>query len=440
MRFHPIYKALFLSVVFGLLAISPVRADDVYGRIRGTVTDPSGAVIPGVPVTAVNVATGVVRSVKSGSDGMFEFANLAAPAVYNVMAAQPGFKHYLAANIPLALDQIYVLNIQLEIGQAAQQVTVEAAQSQVETTSMELGARITGSALVDLPLNGRDWITLQQTLPGVVASMGDFNDNFATSGSRAQDNEFLLNGVDNLDLALNTPNAIPSPDSIAEVNMITNTINPEYGRNGGAIMNAVTKSGTNQFHGDGFEFYRDPFLNARNFFLPQPDQFHQNQFGGTIGGPIWKNHTFFFFSFEGTRNRQPDEPGRGFAGGTVNVFTPDQRSGIFPDINVDVNPITGLPTGSPFPLVGEDGSTYPAGTPYSTLFPTGHIPSADFSTPAMNLIKAYMPLPNTGTNTYSWNPISVNKNYQYIGRIDHTFSPKEARGGLLVHRKRHRSG
>ena len=126
------------------------------------------------------------------------------------------------------------------------EITVEAAHTQVETTSMELGARITGSALVDLPLNGRDWIQLQQTLPGVVASMGDFTDNFSTSGSRAQDNEFLLNGVDNLDLALNTPNAIPSPDSIAEVNMITNTINPEYGRNGGAIMNAVTKSGTNQ--------------------------------------------------------------------------------------------------------------------------------------------------------------------------------------------------
>ncbi|HMD87019.1 MAG TPA: carboxypeptidase-like regulatory domain-containing protein [Terriglobia bacterium] len=429
MLIHPALKAFVLAAVIGLFAVGQLKADDIYGRIRGTVTDPTGAVIPGVPVIATNTATGVARSVKTGSAGNYEFANLAAPAVYTVTFEQTGFKRFQATSIQLALNQIYVLDVRLELGTATQLVTVEADRSQVETTSMELGARISGSALVDLPLNGRDWITLQQTLPGVVASMGDFPDNFSTSGSRAQDNAFLINGVDNNDLALNTPNAIPSPDSIAEVNMITNTINPEYGRNGGAIMNAVTKSGTNKFHGDAFEFYRDPFLNARNFFLPAPDQFHQNQFGGTLGGPIWKNHTFFFFSYQGTRNREPDTPGRSFAGGTVNVFTAAQRNGLFPDINVNVNPNTGLPTASPFPLAGEDGNIYPAGTPYSTLFPTGQIPAADFSTPAVNLIKDYMPAPNTGTNTFSWNPISVDKEYQYITRLDHTFSSKDSLAG-----------
>lgn len=429
MRIHPVLKALLLGVALSFFLPTAVQADDIYGRIRGIVTDPSGAVIPGVTVTATNTSTGVTRSVKTGRDGIYEIINLAAPATYTVNVDQPGFKRYAAAEITLALNQIYVLNIGLELGQSTQEVTVEAAQSQVETTSIELGARITGSAVVALPLNGRNWVQLQQTLPGVVASMGDFSYNFSTSGSRAQDNEFLLNGVDNVDLALNTPNAVPSPDSIGEVNMITNTINPEYGRNGGAILNAVTKSGTNQFHGDGFEFYRDPFLNARNFFLPAPDQFHQNQFGGTLGGPIWKNHTFFFFSFEGTRNREPDSPGRGFAGGTVNVLTAAQRGGLFPDVVADVN-ADGNPTVSPFPMVGEDGTTYPAGTQYSTLFPTGQIPTADFSAPAVNLIKAYMPLPNTGTNTFSWNPISVNDNYQYISRIDHSFSPRDSLNGF----------
>jgi hypothetical protein len=428
MHTHPVLKSLILGVTIGLFAVGQVMADDIYGKIRGTVTDPSGAVILGVTVTATNAATGVAHSVKTGTAGNYEFVNLAAPAVYSLTVEQAGFKRFQVGGIQLALNQTYVQDVHLELGTSTQVVTVEAAHSQVETTSMELGARITGSALVDIPLNGRDWIQLQQSLPGVVASI-DFTDNFSTSGSRAQDNEFLLNGVDDIDLALNTPNAIPSPDSIAEVNMITNTINPEYGRNGGAVMNAVTKSGTNKFHGDGFEFYRDPFLNARNFFLPAPDQFHQNQFGGTIGGPIWKNHTFFFFSYQGTRNREPDTPGRSFAGGTVNVFTADQRNGIFPDINVAVNPITQAPTASPFPLVGEDEKTYPAGTLYSTLFPTGHIPSVDFSTPAVNLIKAYMPPPNTGTNTFSWNPISVNKEYQYITRIDHTFTPKDSLSG-----------
>ena len=334
MRIHPVLKSLVvLGISLCLFAVGQAKADDVYGKIRGTITDPSGAVIPGVLVTSRNTATGVIRSVKSGGAGLYELVNLAAPSVYTIAVEQPGFKRFEANGIRLALDQTYVLDVHLELGAASQLVTVEAAPSQVESTSMELGARITGSALVNLPLNGRDWIQLQQTLPGVVASMGDFSYNFSTSGSRAQDNDFLLNGVDNNDLALNTPNATPSPDSIAEVNMITNTINPEYGRNGGAIMNAVTKSGTNKFHGDAFEFYRDPFLNARNFFLPQPDQFHQNQFGGTVGGPIWKNHTFFFFSYQGTRNREPDTPGRDFAGGTVNVFTAAQRSGLFPDID-----------------------------------------------------------------------------------------------------------
>jgi hypothetical protein len=193
-------------------------------------------------------------------------------------------------------------------------------------------------------------------------------------------------------------------------------------------MNAVTKSGTNKFHGDAFEFYRDPFLNARNFFQPQPAQFHQNQFGGTIGGPIWKNHTFFFFSFQGTRNRAPQAAGRGAAGGTATVFTADQRNGIFPDVTADVNAL-GTPTVSPFPLVGEDGHTYPAGTLYSTLFPTGHIRSADWSPIAVKLIQTYMPPANLGADTFNWNPVSVNKNYQYMGRIDHNFRSKDSVSG-----------
>lgn len=421
MRIRPALKALFLGVAIGLCAVSQVKADDVYGRIRGTVTDPSAAVIPGVPVTATNVSTGVARTVTTSSDGNYEFVNLLAPAVYTVKVEHAGFKHYEATGIGLALNQIYVLNIQLELGQATQKITVEAATSQVETTSTQLGARISGNAIVDLPLNGRNWVDLQQTLPGVVASI-DFGHNFATNGGRSQDNGFMINGTDSNDLALNTPLVIPSPDAIAEVNMITNTINPEYGRNSGAILNAVTKSGTNRFHGSAFEFYRDPFLNARNFFLPAPQQFHQNQFGGTVGGPIWRNHTFFFFSFQGTRNRAPINPGRGYAGGTVTVFTADQRDGHFPSLAESTNL-------SPMPLVGEDGTTYPAGTAYSTIFPTGSIPAADISPIAANLISSYMPPANFGSDTFNWNPISVNKNYQYLSRIDHTFNPKDSISG-----------
>jgi hypothetical protein len=421
MRIHPVLKALFLGVVIGILAVSQVRADDVYGRIRGTVTDPSGAVIPGVPVTAVNTGTGLTRSIKTGSDGGYELLNLPAPAVYTVSVEQVGFKRFLADDISLALNQVYVLNITLELGKTSQQVTVEAAGGQVETTSIERGARLTSSQVVSLPLNGRDWIQLQQTLPGVVGNLpGDVGpDNFSTSGARSQDNGFLINGIDNNDLPLNNPNAIPSPDAIGEVNMITNTINPEYGRSSGAVLNAVTKSGTNQFHGDGFEFYRDPFLNARNFFLPTPAQFHQNQFGATIGGPIWKNHTFFFFSYQGTRNREPITAGRGYGGGTTPVLTADQLSGQFADLASSKG-------SSPFSLVGDSGATFPAGTLYSTIFSQGVLPPGDMSSISTGLVSKYMPPPNFNGNEYSYSPITTNTFNQYITRIDHNFSSKDS--------------
>lgn len=414
-----------LSVLFGFififLAIPRVAYGDVYARIQGTVTDPSGAVVPGVNITVTNVATGISRRVTSSKDGSFVALNLPAPGVYNVKAEKSGFKIFYANQIPLSLNQIYVLQIRMQLGSITQQVTVKGESDQVQTTGMQMGATLTGSTIVNMPLNGRDWVMLQQILPGVVASI-DYPDNFSTDGSRSQSNDFLINGNDANDLPLNNPLVIPSPDAIAEVRMITSTINPEYGRNSGAIMNAVTKSGTNQFHGDAFEFYRDPFLNARNFFLPQHALFHQNQFGATLGGPLWKNHTFFFFSYQGTRNRQPIPAGGGFAGGTTTVLTAAQREGYFPGL-------AGSSGTSAIPLVGEDGNTYPAGTAYSTLFPTGQIPTADLNPVAQNLINKYMPLPNFDGTEFSWNPTEANSINQYITRIDQNFGPSDSLSG-----------
>ncbi|HEV2246820.1 MAG TPA: carboxypeptidase regulatory-like domain-containing protein [Terriglobia bacterium] len=416
-------RGLILAVLSSfavLLVLSPRAAlADVNARIQGTVTDPSGAVVPGVTITAKNDATGISKRVTTSPDGSYAFLSLSAPGVYTVTAEGSGFKKFTAVQVELSLNQIYVLRIQMEIGAVTQEITVKAEPAQVQTTSMQLGATITGNAIVDIPLNGRNWVDLQQTLPGVVASLGDFDRNFPTNGSRSQSNDFLINGNDSNDLPLNTPLVIPSPDAIAEVRMITSTINPEYGRNGGAIMNAVTKSGSNAFHGDAFEFYRDPFLNARNFFLPEHALFHQNQYGGTLGGPLWKNHTFFFFSYQGFKNREPIAPGRGFAGGTTTVLTQDQRNGVFPDLASS----TGV---SASQLVGEDGNTYPAGTPYSTLFPTGHIPTVDLNPVAMGLVNKYMPLPNFGPTEFSWNPITANNDNQYITRIDQHFGANDS--------------
>lgn len=424
MRIHPVFKALMLVVMLGFMMPS-AKADELYAKIRGTVTDVTGAVVPGATLRATSVQTGVTKETKSGPDGSYEFLQLLAPASYNLTAEQSGFKTFAVHGIHLDVSQIYVQNISFEVGTIRQEVTVEANNAQVETTSIQLGFTVSGSEIVDMPLNGRNWIQLQQLEPGVV-SQADARGNYATNGSQTAQNSYLVNGNDTNDLPLNTPLVIPSPDAIGEFRMVTNTINPEYGRNSGAILNAIIKSGANQFHGDGFDFYRDTSLNSRNFFSVSPSIFHQNQFGGTVGGPIWKDHTFFFVSYQGTRFREPSTNG----GGLATVFTSDERNGIFPDIATCDTTV--LACQSPFSMVGEDGNTYPAGTPYATLFPTGSIPSADLNSIATGLMNTYVPPANLQGNEYSFNPLTVGKQDQLISRIDHNIGTKDSIWGYLL--------
>src|SRR6267154_2321887 len=411
---------LVFALLFGVIAAQPTLADDVYGRIRGVAVDSAGGTLVGIEVTATNVDTQVSKTTKTGASGEFEFLQLAAPGNYTVTAQQKGFKTFRANAIHLDLNQIFVLNVKLEVGSLSESVIVEANQTQVETTSMQLGRDIDSTTIENLPLNGRNWILLQQTLPGVVAASDRFTTNFATNGGRSQANSYLVNGTDANDLPLNSPQVIPSPDAIGEVNLITNTINPEYGRNGGAVLNAITKSGTNQFHGDVFEFYRDTGLNTKNFFSKSTTIFHRNQFGGTIGGPFVQDKLFCFFSYQGTRARQPQ------AGGTTTVFTAAERSGNFSD-GSGTSPFTG---NSPVPLVGENGQTFPVGSPYSQIFPTGNIPSVDLNPISVNLTNRFVPLPTTGT-TFEFNPVTPQTTDQYLGRVDYNLSKRDTIWGYF---------
>jgi hypothetical protein len=414
-------KRNFLSgiVLLSLIAASSwLQADELGARIRGTILDPSGAGVPDAQVTATNASTHAAVTVPTATDGTFQFLTLPV-GKYEVTVAKPGFRNYTTRNISLELNQVYDLRASLELGQVSDSVQVEANPSQVETTTTQMGAVISGQQIVDLPLNGRNWTALEQLVPGVVAGSDRFGSAgaygaYATNGSESQQNAFMINGADSMDLRLNAPLIVPSPDAIGEFNLIDSTINPEYGRNSGGILNAVIKSGTNQFHGDAFEFYRDTFLNARNFFQPTAPEFHQNQYGGTFGGPIVKDKTFFFLSYQGTRNRSPDTNA---TGNTTTVFSQDQRNGYFPDIASSTTP-------SPIALMGENGATYPAGTPYNVLFPTGHIPTQDFNSVATGLMK-YVPLPNLGTDQYSFNPVQAVDQEQGIARVDHSFGGRD---------------
>ncbi len=407
---------LTIGILASMCATNVVNAYELNARIRGVAKDTSGGVMPGVSITATNVDTGISRKLLSGEDGSFDF--LALPiGNYTVTADLPGFKTFEATGITLQVNQVYVLDIRMEVGEISTVISVQSNPAQVDTTNMQLGSVINGDAIVDLPLNGRNWVQLQQLQPGVVASSDRFTTNYATNGAQSQQNSYLINGTDSNDLPLNTPLVIPSPDAIAEFRLVTNTINPEYGRNSGAILNAVVKSGSNSLHGSAFEFFRDTGLNARNFFQKTPSVFHQNQFGGTVGGPIWKNHTFFFFSYQGIRARQPSTDGTGQS----SVFTQAERNGDFSSVLSSLSSNV-----SPIPLVGENGQTFAAGTPYATIFPNYKIPTSDFNPISANLLKTYVPLPNSSLRDFTFNPVRTVTNDQEILRIDHTFNDKDS--------------
>jgi hypothetical protein len=406
--------ALVIGVIALLVAVQPALADNVYASIRGIVTDPSGAAVPNVTIVATNTDTGIQTRTTSGGDGIFVFPQLQI-GNYKVTATATNFKTFQTSPFLLTVNEVYNLPVKFELGAASETVEVSASNVQVETTNIQLETLVDQKKIVDLPLINRNWTALEQLTPGVVAASDRFG-TYSANGSQSNQSSYLINGVDSNDLPLNTAVIIPSVDALEEFNIITNTINPEYGRNSGAIVNAVIKSGTNQFHGDAFEFYRDTFLNTANWLTHTAPQFHQNDFGGTIGGPVWKNHTFAFFSFQGIRYRSPQSGATSIS----TVFSNAQRGGAFADLATS----TGT---SPFQLTGDNGTVYPAGTPYSTIFSAGTVPTSDFNTVASTLMSKYIPAPNSGSNQFTFNPTETGTgNYQEIARVDHTFNSSDA--------------
>lgn len=418
-------RRIVLYVLFGfflsVFSVAVGNAQELYGNITGVIADPTGARVQEAQVTATNQLTGIVKSTSSDKLGTFELLQLPVGA-YDVEIEKSGFKTYSVSAITLVLDQVYNLPVTLQLGGTTETITVQADNAQVEESTTQLDTLIGSQTIVDLPLDGRNWTQLQQLVPGVMGASDRFN-LYSTNGAQTQQNSYLIDGANSMVLLTNTPGIIPSPDAIQEFNLISSTMDAEYSRNGGAILNAVFKSGTNRFHGSAFEFYRDTFLNARNFFQLTAPVFHQNQFGGTIGGPIWKDHTFFFFSYQGTRARQPQSGG----GGLVPVFTPAQRTGNFS------NGSGTCPFGSsvsPIPLTDSNGNPQPAGTPYCTLFPEGVIPSADINSISSKLLP-YVPGIDSANNEFSFNPLTTATQDQEILRLDHTFSRSDMIWGSI---------
>jgi hypothetical protein len=332
--------AAFVVFAVSLFVSVPVYAQVVGATLSGTVTDASGATIPQAPVSIKNVATGISTSVTSNSSGYYTAPSLL-PGPYAVTVSAPGFATVVRNGIDLTVGAQQVLNIALQVGQVSQTVEVTGEAPAVETTSSSIGAVVDYQTVVDIPLNGRDWTQLAALQTGVTAvltqqpsALGSGTAHRATrgngsaltiSGTRPQLNNYRLDGISVVDYAGGSPGSSMGValgvDAIAEFSVLTANFSAEYGRTAGGVINAITRSGTNRFHGDAYWFLRDEGFDARNFFDQKIAPFHRNQFGGSVGGPIQKNKTFFFTDYEGFRQDL----------GVTNVDkvpSPDARNGI----------------------------------------------------------------------------------------------------------------
>jgi hypothetical protein len=302
-----------LPLLFSLTQLTAMAQSTA--TLQGTVVDQLGAVVPNARIVVRNRATGFERTAPTDRSGHYHVAGLPV-GNYRVEVQAEGWQTQVVNNLSLEVSQTTVYNFNLKIGSLKQEMTVTDQSSIVESTTITVGQVINQRTVQDIPLNGRHFVELGLLVPGSVTSPQDTTNlvtrptrgqgafGFHTAGNRAETVNFMINGINLNDMATNIINFQPSINSIREFKVDNSTFSAEYGRNSGAIVNIATRSGANQFHGEVFEFIRNDALDARNFFDQVKPPFKRNQFGGALGGPIRKNRTFFFFTYEGLRQRQ----------------------------------------------------------------------------------------------------------------------------------------
>ena len=424
-----------LSLAFGAFVLASGAFGQTTGTIRGTVTDPSDLVVAGAKVTVTLQETGVTRSNETNGSGDYDFPALPV-GHYTVEVETKGFKTFLQNDIDVSLGHVVVINVGLELGEVTQVVTTTAEAPLVETTSTQLGVVEGAQRVTQLPLNERDTYQLLQLQPGVSSQVGsdlflgsDRAGVVSVNGGRGRSNNFMVNGGDANDQFVNLPAVQPSPDTIQEFRVLTNTFDAEFGRNSGSVVNVVTKSGTNQFHASAYEFLRNRALNARGFFDAERADFKMNQFGSTIGGPIRKDRHFFFASYEGRRIRQ------GTPSEVVTVPSVAERSG---DFSGGSNPgFTGTlgdqtvadlfiaRPGCATAVANQGGAPIAPGTDYSSIFPNNVIPPECFDPTAKALLDNFVPLPNRGGDQLQTIPVSSTRFDQFTVRTDHRINDQQ---------------
>jgi hypothetical protein len=401
------------------------------GRILGRAGDPSGAVLANVKITATNQATGVSRVTQSNESGDYTFLDLPV-GTYSLTFELSGFKKNVRRDVSLDVNQVITLNVTMQLGATQEVVDVTSEAPLVETTSTQMGAVVNERAVNQLPLNARDTYQLLQLQPGVQSQTGSdlfYGSNNAgvvsVNGGRGRSNNFSVNGGDANDQFANLPAVQPTPDSIEEFRVLTNTFDVEYGRNSGAVVNVVTKSGTNNFHGNVYEFFRNKVLNSSGYFDSQKPNFQQNQFGGTLGGPIKKDRTFFFASYEGRRIRQ------GISSDAISVPTDAERLG---DFSGDGGAFAGAITDQTVAdtLNSRSGCGAAAagviqpGAAYADLFPNNQIPVECMDPTALDMMNQFVPLANRPDGTFQTvSGIHKDRTDQFTLKFDHRINDKQ---------------
>jgi len=393
---------VFLAVC--LLALCPGSRlqGQGFGKIVGAVTDPQGLGVPGARVTVTEAATGLQTTTTTSQDGLYTVPALR-PTQYNVTVTAGGFKTFAQSGITLRADEAVTVNAVLQLGASTEEVTVSADAAQVDTSTSTIGQVVDTKRVEDLPLNGRNAAQLTTLVAGVMAAPNDSSDQGQTktfpvvvtvtaNGSRANVTNYMLDGGNNVDEYTNVNLPFPFPDALQEFSVETSNYSAEYGQNSGGVVNVVTKSGTNELHGDAFEYVRNREFNARNFFAKTVDPLKRNQFGVTLGGPItipkvYRGHdkTFFFFGYQGTILREML--------GAQSAYVPTQANlqGTFSGTVND--PTTGTP------------------------FANNQIPTSRMDPASLAFAKD---LPSVGGNGLMYYQKPVRQNYnEEVGRIDH---------------------
>src|SRR6202521_4082704 len=420
------FAASFLALVLthSVAMHVDVQAQVAGGTITGTVVDSSGRVIPNAGVSITNVATGINRSVTTNEDGLYIAPNLL-PASYELKFTAPGFKIEVRSGIELTVGATVSLNMTMQVGTTKETVQVQTEAPLVELASSDIGAVVNATTVRELPLNGRSWTDLATLQPGVnrIQTQPDFaqgtdrgnrgfGQQLTISGARPQQNNYRLDGVSLNDYANGAPGSVLGGnlgvDAIQEFSVITSNYEADYGKTSGGVVNAVTRSGTNQIHGSAYEFLRNSKLDAKNYFddptQPIPS-FKRNQFGATIGGPVVKDHTFFFADYEGIRQSKgittvATVPSAAAQGGTL-CSSPDPGS-----------------TCSPTPV---PGGVDPAAQAYFTFY---HLPNQGAVAGSNG---------DLGIFTFAGQQV-VNENF-LTARVDHKFSQSDSLFGTYMYDK-----